>query len=292
MSVWAGSLRIVPVDLHVHSTASDGSDSPAVLVAKAEAAGLTALALTDHDTQAGVAAAREAAESLELIPGVEISLGWTEGAMHLVVLFLEPGRGPLQDRLAELRTGRHHRNAAVMARLRDLGIEIGDAELAEEASGDSPGRPHLAALLVRKGIVPDIPTAFDAYLAKGRPAYVERPRLEPEEALALAVASGAVPVLAHPHTLGLDRAEELAELLIRLRAGGLIGLECHYGSYDPDYRLELAGVARRFDLIPSGGTDYHGTYKLYVELGVGGWDLRVGGEVLEELRAARPVNQS
>jgi predicted metal-dependent phosphoesterase TrpH len=292
MSARAGSLRIVPVDLHVHSTASDGSDSPAVLVAKAEAAGLTAIALTDHDTQAGVAAAREAAGSLELIPGVEISLGWTEGAMHLLVLFLEPGRGPLQDRLAELRKGRHHRNAAVMARLRDLGIEIGNAELAEEARGDSPGRPHLAAILVRKGIVPDIPTAFDTYLAKGRPAYVERPRLEPEEALALAVASGAVPVLAHPHTLGLDRAEELAELLIRLRAGGLIGLECHYGSYDPDYRLELAGVARRFDLIPSGGTDYHGTYKLDVELGVGGGDLRVGGEVLEELRAARPVIRS
>lgn len=280
------------VDLHVHSSASDGSDSPAELVAKAKAAGLTALALTDHDTQAGVVAAREAAGSLELIPGVEISLGWAHGAMHLLVLFLEPGPGPLQDRLAELRTGRRRRNAAVIVRLRELGIDVDEAELAAEARGDSPGRPHLAAILVRKGIVVDIPNAFDAYLAKGRPAYVERPRLEPEEALSLAVASGGVPVLAHPHTLGIDRAEEMADLLVRLSNAGLLGLECHYAAYDPEHRQELADLARRFDLIPSGGTDYHGTYKVDVELGVGKGDLRVGEEVLEGLRAARPAIRS
>lgn len=280
----------MPVDLHVHSTSSDGSATPEQLARIAAEAGLSTFALTDHDTQAGVVTARRAAAEwgVEVIPGVELSLDWDRGGMHLVVLFLEPGPGPLQDRLADLRAGRHRRNARIVEILAELGIDISLEEVMAVAGGESVGRPHLATLLVRKGVVADLTSAFDQYLAKGRPAYADRARLGPEEAIGLARASGAVSVLAHPHTLGLDRAEEVGDLLERLGAAGLVGLECYYATYEADQRAELADTARRFGLVPSGGSDYHGEYKPGIELGKGRGDLAVAVEVVDELAAARP----
>jgi predicted metal-dependent phosphoesterase TrpH len=277
------------VDLHTHSTASDGSDSPAELVRNVAAARITTFALTDHDTIEGLPDATTAADSvgIELIPGVELSLEWAKGGMHLVVLWLEPTPGPLQDRLAGLQASRANRNERMVTLLQEIGMDITLEEIEAESGGGSTGRPHIAAVMVRKGYVPDLPAAFDEYLASGRPAYLGRDRLGPEEAIGLARASGAVPVLAHPHTLGIDNRLEMAELMERLVAAGLIGIECHYGTYDQPGRAGLLAMAARFGLLPSGGSDYHGSYKADVALGVGRAGIPVPDSVVDDLAAAR-----
>jgi hypothetical protein len=274
------------IDLHSHSTASDGSESPAEVVRTALELGLTALALTDHDTQEGLEEARQAAGStgLELIPGTELSLEYPKGGMHLIVLWLEPGTGPLQDRLQALQDGRTGRNSIILEALTELGMPITIEEVELEAGGGSVGRPHLAAVMMQKGYVESIQEAFDSWLATGKPAYRGRPRLMPEEAIGLARESGAVPILAHPHTLNIDRAPEMADLLKRLRGAGLIGLEAQYSVYQQHERDGYAHLASRFGLVPSGGSDYHGSYKPGLALGSGYGDLVVPESTLEELR--------
>lgn len=274
------------VDLHAHSTASDGSDPPGRLIELALDAGLSSLALTDHDTQQGIAEALAASSTsdLELIPGVELSLNYDRGGMHLVVLWLDDGGGPLQDRLASLRDGRDVRNLEIVRRLTSVGMPVTIEEIQAEAGGGSVGRPHIAAVMVARGYVPDIRTAFDLWLASGKPGYVGRDRLDPGEAVGLARESGGVPILAHPHTLGITTAPEMADLLARLKRAGLVGLEALYGAYRRHERDGYADLARRFGLIPSGGSDYHGTYKPGLMLGSGYGDLVVPGALLDELR--------
>jgi predicted metal-dependent phosphoesterase TrpH len=204
--------------------------------------------------------------------------------MHLVVLFLPPEPGPLQDRLGELQSGREDRNRQIVERLLQLGVNIEYAEVLEEAGGGTVGRPHIAAVMVRHGYVVDIASAFELFLAKGRPGYIGRRRLHPEEAIELARMSGAVPVLAHPHTMALDSSEQVRVTMSRLSGAGLRGMECYYPLYSPLEREGYVALARRFGLIPSGGSDYHGTYKVGIELGSGRGDLVVADQVLEELR--------
>ena len=223
------------------------------------------------------------AKDIGLIPGVELSLAYDDGGMHLLVLWLEPGTGPLQDRLEALRGGRSERNLRICEILTTAGLSVSIEEVLEEAGAGSVGRPHIAAVMVRKGYVPDIPTAFDTWLSTGRPAYVSRARLEPEEAISLARQSGAVPVLAHPHTLGVHTAAGMSELLERLRDAGLVGLEAFYSSYRQHERDGYADLARRFDLVPTGGSDYHGAYKEGLSVGSGYGDLYVPNEVIDEL---------
>ena len=274
------------VDLHAHSTASDGSDPPARLIELAAEAGLRSLAITDHDTQEGLPEAMAAAEGtdLEVIPGVELSLEYDQGGMHLLVLWLPRGPGPLQDRFAALREGRDERNLAIVERLTSIGLPVTIEEVEEEAGGGSVGRPHIAAVMMARGYVPDIRTAFDLWLGKGRPAYVGRPRLDPGDAIRLARESGGVPVLSHPHTLGITTASEMADLLTHLVEAGLVGLEAIYSVYRRHERDGYSHLARRFGLVPSGGSDYHGTYKPGLSLGSGYGDLVVPDSVLEELR--------
>ena len=278
------------VDLHVHSTASDGSVPPSGLVAMGLQLRLQALALTDHDTQSGWTEAAAAAEGteLELIPGVELSLDYEGGGMHLLVLWLEPGEGPLQDRLVGLQAGRDTRNARIVDALNDAGLSLTVDQVLEESGGGSVGRPHIAAVLVSQGHVPDIRTAFDLWLARGRPAYFDRPRMDPAEAIALARESRGVPILAHPHTLGVTTAEKMARTLTELREHGLVGLEAVYAAYRRHERDGYAHLARRFGLVPTGGSDFHGTYKDGLELGYGYGDLSVGIGLLDELREHRP----
>jgi len=274
------------IDLHTHSTASDGSETPTRLVELAVDAGLGALAITDHDTLQGVAEASVAASTagIELIPGVELSLAYERGGMHLLVLWLEPADGPLQDRLSDLRSGRDGRNARIVQLLNEAGMSLTLNEVVEQSGGGTVGRPHIAAVMMRHGFVPDIRTAFDLWLGAGRPAYVGRDRLDPEEAIDLARESGAVPILSHPHTLGITTATEMSELLTRLRRAGLIGLEAIYSSYHRHERAGYADLARRFGLLPSGGSDFHGTYKPGLSIGSGYGDLVVPGEMLDSLR--------
>ncbi|HTW07596.1 MAG TPA: PHP domain-containing protein [Acidimicrobiales bacterium] len=277
------------VDLHVHSNVSDGSDPPEQLVELAAAAGLSAFALTDHDRQDGVPVAAKKAEEagIELVPGVEISCEHG-GTMHMLVYFLGPGEGPLQDELGRLQRARDTRNELLITRLEELGLPVTMEELQEEAGGTGAGRPHVAAILVRKGYATSVQDAFDKFLAKGRPAYMEKERLEPDQAISLALQSGALPVLAHPLSLGLSPAET-ASTVAELAEAGLVGLEAIYGGYDPPQRADLAVLAARSGLAVTGGSDYHGTYKPDLSVGKGRGDLHVPDGALMALRGRLPA---
>lgn len=281
------------IDLHTHSTASDGTVAPADLVARAAEMGVAAMALTDHDTVEGLpeAAAAGAVHGVRVVPGVELSCEVDAGTLHLVVLFLEGDDGPLQSRLGALRAGRDDRNLRIVETLQAHGMDVALDEVLAEAGTGSVGRPHVAAVMRAKGYVASINEAFDEWLAKGRTAYVERDRLEAGDAVALAHASGAVAVLAHP--LSLDRPpEELEAFVASLAEAGLDGLEVEYGRYDRDERAVLRAMADRHGLALSGGSDYHGLYKPDLDVGVGRGDLSVPDDWLADLESRRPRPRS
>jgi 3',5'-nucleoside bisphosphate phosphatase len=277
------------IDLHTHSTVSDGSDAPERIPVLAAEAGCSAVALTDHDRLDGIGAARAAAATVgvELVPGCELSCevggSWGNGTMHVLVYFLEPGEGPLQDELAHLQDVRDRRNEVMCARL-----ELSYDDLQAEAGGIGAGRPHAAALLVRAGRATSIQDAFDRWLGKGKLGYVEKPRLAPADALRLAVASGALPVLAHPRSLELEPAD-LRSAIEELRALGLVGMECEYGRYDVEARSALKALSTELGLVATGGSDHHGTYKPDLHVGVGRGDLDVPDSALDDLKARRPT---
>ena len=277
------------IDLHSHSTASDGSDSPAALVDLAARTGLSALALTDHDTVAGLAEARAAAAGagVRLVQGCELSCEVGSATMHLLVYFLDDGPGPLQDSLAGMQAARADRNRRIVDVLQAHGLDVTLEEILDEAGGGSVGRPHVAGVLLRKGYVSSVQEAFDVWLAKGKPAYLDRDRLLPADAIALAHASGAVAVLAHPTSLGFS-GETLEGFVGALAADGLDGVECEYGRYAPELRASLRALAARHGLAVTGGSDYHGRYKPDIALGTALGDLNVPDNLLEELEARRP----
>jgi predicted metal-dependent phosphoesterase TrpH len=272
------------IDLHIHSNISDGSDTPEQVVDLAAAAGLSALALTDHDRLDGIdrARVRAARHGIELIAGCELSCEHT-GTMHVLVYFLEPAEGPLQAELGRLQQARDTRNVRLLERLSAAGVPISLDELEQEAGGSGAGRPHIAAIMVRKGVVGSIKEAFDVWLGKGLPGYLDKERLTPDAALRLARASGGVPVLAHPLSLGLD-PPELDRQLSELSEMGLAGLECAYGRYSSEERKSLADLAHSHGLCATGGSDHHGTYKPDLTVGTGRGDLEVPDAVLDELR--------
>jgi predicted metal-dependent phosphoesterase TrpH len=285
---------IVPatvIDLHTHSSRSDGTDPPERIPELAAAAGCTAVALTDHDTLGGLAAAgRRAAElGVRLVPGCELSCAFRGTSAHVLVYFVEDGDGPLQLELVRLRQDRIARNRLLADNLRRLGIPVTYDELVAEAAGeDSLGRPHVAAVLVRHGAAVSIPDAFDRWLAEGRPAYVSKARVTPAEVASLARQSGGVAVLAHPLSLGLGPAD-LSSAVAELADEGFAGIEAIYGRYTREQRSRLAELAQRFDLVATGGSDYHGTVKADLSVGTGQGDLRVPDDVLDQLAARRPA---
>ena len=288
------------IDLHAHTTVSDGGDSPSELVAKAAAAGLSAIAVTDHDNDSGcdeaVAAGRE--YGVEVVRGVEISCdvedlearGLTPDGrptMHLLGYFIPAGDNPMSAALAELQGARANRNHLIVERLNELGIPVTFEEVENEAGGPGAqiGRPHFAAVLVRHGAVPDYQTAFDEYLAKGAKAYLTRKLYSPVEATELMVRSGVVPVLAHPFTLKLP-IEQLETFVVDLVAAGLRGIAGYHGDL-PDVEQEpYRALGRSKDLIVSGGSDYHGDMRPDRGLPGGKHGVTVPEAVLEELRHA------
>jgi len=277
------------IDLHTHSTVSDGSDPPAAVAALAHRAGCRAFALTDHDRLDGIAEARREATRLgvELVPGCELSCQWEPGTFHLLVYFVEPGDGPLADALARLQQVRADRNVTMVARLAGLGLPITMEEVEAEAGGEGVGRPHMAAVLVAKGAADSVQDAFDRWLARGRPGYVDKARLSVTEAAALARQAGGVAVIAHPVSLGLE-GSSLESTLRQLAEDGVAGLESYYGRYSPPRRRELVELARRCGMVATGGSDHHGRYKPDLTVGRGTGDLEVPDSVLEELEARRP----
>ena len=243
------------VDLHTHSTASDGVLAPAQLVALAGERGLLVLGLTDHDTTDGLAEAGAAAEArgLRLIPGVELSTQVEAGEVHILGYFIDPADRSLAEALAQFRDAREGRARRMVERLTTAGTPVRYARVAEIAGEGSIGRPHVARALVEAGHAVSINDAFERYLVRGRPCYVERYRLHPTEAVRLVRAAGGVAVLAHPHSV-----VDLDALLPELLAAGLGGIECYYGDYDDLQQRELVALAARHSLVPTGGTDFHG----------------------------------
>jgi 3',5'-nucleoside bisphosphate phosphatase len=280
------------IDLHSHSTMSDGTDPPARVVDLAADANLSALALTDHDTLDHLPEARAAAASraLRLVPGCEISCELGDrapGSMHLLVFFVDDAPGELRDRLRALQAARDERNVQIVEALNGHGVPITLADVRAQAGPGSVGRPHIARVLMKQGHVASIQEAFDVWLAKGRPAYYERDRLNPEDAIELTHASGGVCAIAHPMSLGLVD-DPLDEFIGKLSGTGLDALECEYGSYQPEERDVLHELAARHRLAPTGGSDYHGENKPGLSVGTGRGDLRVPDEYLDELESRRP----
>jgi predicted metal-dependent phosphoesterase TrpH len=277
------------LDLHTHSTASDGSDAPSRIPELAHAAGCSAVALTDHDRLDGLDAAERRAKELGVgfVRGCEISCEVPKGTMHVLIYFVDGDGGALGEELRRLQHARDDRNQRMLRRLSDeLGLPVTLDEVEQEAKGSGIGRPHVAAVLVRKGSVASIQEAFDRYLAKGQPGYVEKVRLAPGDAIRIARRSGAVPVLAHPLSLGLEPGP-LEALIAELAGEGLAGIEAIYGRYSPEERAGLADLAKRHDLVATGGSDHHGTYKPDLSVGVGRGDLEVPDDALEALAARR-----
>ena len=244
------------VDLHLHSTASDGRLSPAELVRKSAELGLTIIALTDHDTVDGITPALEASQAfprLQVIPGVEINTDVPRGEAHILGYFIDHTSQELRDTLEGLRDSRRRRAQKMIAKLRDLGIQIEWRRVQEIAGEGTIGRPHLARAILEKGYINTIKEAFTRYIGKDGPAYVEREKVTPVGAVAAILRANGLPVLAHPFTIN-----DPETMIIELKAAGLIGLEAYYDNYTAEEMTKSVRLAERHGLITTGGTDYHG----------------------------------
>jgi len=244
------------VDLHIHSTASDGKLTPAEIIKEAAGRGLTYIALTDHDTVDGVAPAQAAAQAfpqLKVIPGVEISTDIPQGEVHVLGYFIDYTDPEFKSTLDRFRNSRLRRAQGMVAKLDNLGVHIDWERVQEIAVASSIGRPHIAQAMLEKGYISSFKQAFTEYLSRDGPAYVEREKMTPAEAVELIVRARGLAVLAHPLTAGDPEV-----LTTELKAAGLVGIEAHYDGYSAEEINRLVGLARRHNLIATGGSDYHG----------------------------------
>ena len=244
------------VDLHLHTTASDGRLSPTELIHLLASQGLKQVAISDHDTTEGLAEAFAAAEEfpdMRIIPAIELSTDIPGDEVHMLGYFLRHEDEELQKILREFRMGRLERGRMMVDKLATLGINIEWKRVQEIAGEGSVGRPHIALAMVEKGYCKEPKDAFPEYLGRNGSAYVERSKMTPPEAVEMLIRFGAVPVLAHPAYLN-DMETTIAELA----EAGIVGLEVHYAQFSPETVQQLAGLADRYGLIPCGGSDYHG----------------------------------
>ncbi|MFE0275997.1 PHP domain-containing protein [Streptomyces sp. NPDC058992] len=277
------------IDLHTHSTASDGTDTPAELVRGAAAAGLDVVALTDHDTVGGHAEAIAALpEGLTLVTGAELSCRTGGVGLHMLAYLFDPEEPELARERELVRDDRVPRARAMVGRLRELGVPVTWEHVSRIAGDGSVGRPHVAAALVELGVVPDVSAAFTPdWLANGGRAYVEKHELDPFQAVRLVKAAGGVTVLAHP--LAVKRGEVVSEdVIARLAAAGLDGIEVDHMDHDEPTRARLRGLAAELGLLPTGSSDYHGSRKTCL-LGDFTTDPEVYGEITRRATGAFPV---
>lgn len=249
------------IDLHTHSTSSDGTLTPSELVTEAQKKGLIALSLTDHDSIDGLAEAqKKAAElGLEFIDGIELSLGTSAGSVHMLGYMFDYTDKDFLHGLSLMNKRREERNIKFISRFRELGIEIKLDELLEIAGDGSVGRPHFAKLLMKKGVVKTFDEAFDKYLAKKKAAYVEKEKVAPEEGIKLIHNAKGLAVLAHPKYCGAKTFEEVEALVRRLKQAGLDGIECFYSDHSVEETEYYLSLAEKYGLFVTGGSDYHGT---------------------------------
>ena len=261
------------VDLHIHSTASDGRFSPEEIVRKAVEFGLEVIALADHDSVDGVGPALKAAKKfprLRVIPAVEVSTDVPDGEVHVLGYFIDCTSRELAEELARFRNSRERRAQKMVTKLADLGVHIDWRRVQEIAGDGSMARPHVAQAMLEKGYITSIREAFDKYIARDGPAYVEREKLTPVEAVALIVRTDGLPVMAHPFTV-----PEPGAMVIELKAAGLVGIEAYYNGYTAGEISRLVSLADRHGLLTTGGSDYHGLGESG-EMMMGGVDVPMG----------------
>lgn len=276
------------IDLHTHSTASDGTLTPTELVLAAREAGLEAIALTDHDTTGGLAEARDAAEAqgVEFIPGCELSVVSPSGNMHMLGYWILPGPSNLSRTLEFLRRHRHDRNHSILAKLKALDMDMEYEEVLDVAGGDAVGRPHIAQAMVSRGFVDSVNEAFRSYLGSDGKAYVPKEKLGPRQAVELLKSVDATVVLAHPFLFGLE-GPDLRGLIRGLKDLGLDGIEAYYTLHRQDQTETYLRIAEDLDLLVTGGSDFHGSIKPDVRLGVGRGNLHVPYALLEAMKNRR-----
>jgi predicted metal-dependent phosphoesterase TrpH len=277
------------IDLHLHTTASDGVMSPSEIVRYAKTKGLQAIAITDHDTSEGLKEALMEGEKigLEVIPGIEISAEHFPGSMHLLGYFIDNHNPYLCERLEYLQKARAERNPKIVEKLNSLGIEITYEEVVKASGGGQVGRPHFAQVLMDKKYVRGFQEAFDRFLKKGAPAYVDKLRFSVEEALHFINEAKGIAVLAHPNTLQAEGYSGLEKLVLRLLEKGLKGIEVYYPEHSPLDVTHYKTLAERYGLLMTGGTDYHGIEKNGLNIGVGRGEMKIPYSIVEGLKAAR-----
>lgn len=272
------------IDLHTHSTFSDGTFTPSQLVEYAEKKGLKAFALTDHDTIEGVAEAKSVKSNVEVISGVEISTKYDKKEIHIVGLFVDEKSVDLNRQLKHYREKRVTRNFEIIERLNSLGVELTIEDVQECCTGDVISRAHIAKALTAKGYTGSYQEAFDRYLSEGKPAYVPRETLSCGESMELIAGAGGVPVLAHPFLYKMSGAS-IEKMLVQLKKQGLKGVEVYYSSHTSYETRRIKEMADRVGLLYSGGSDFHGSVKPKIDMGTGLGKLAVPYELLDKLRS-------
>ncbi len=282
------------IDLHTHTTASDGTYTPSELITLAKEIGLSAVAITDHDTVDGVDEGLKEAEKLgiELVTGVELSaVPPSGGTLHILGYCFDHKNTELVATLARLVSLRNQRNQRIIEKFHDIDVDISLDEVEALAGGDVIGRPHFAKVLLKKGYVNTVQDAFNIYLGKGGKCYLDKERLTIEESVRLITGAGGIPVLAHPFTLGLSNSE-LKKYVSLLRDAGVRGIEVFYPEHNYDRTVFYKEMANELDLVVTGGTDFHGKNKENTRLGmgkVGNKPLKIPYECLENIKSALPV---
>lgn len=277
------------IDLQMHSNFSDGSQSPSELVNEAKSLGLRAIALTDHDTVDGLPEFmnEDKNSSVITVPGVEISVDTklpNNGHMHILGLFIDYEDQELKSKLDYLKIHRNERAEKIIKALGNLGIEITLDELFLEAGEVSIGRPHIAKILLRKKVVSSIQEAFERYLAKGKPAYVEKVKFGEQDAIRMIKDANGLAILAHPHLMHFNTLKETTQKILSLRSFGLDGIEVYYPGLHPKYTELLQLFALENDLALSGGSDYHGKNKDGIKMGTGKGYLFVPDQIYSDLK--------
>ncbi len=278
------------IDLHVHSTASDGTLTPTEILARAEKLNLRAIAITDHDTIDGVKEVIENSipPAFEFLTGVEISTKSPSifpfsGSLHILGYKIQLDHPELNQALIALREARENRNPKILELLSNLGFHFTMEEVKDEVGTGQIGRPHIARLMIARGIVKDINEAFDRFLGKNKPCYVDKYRIESEAAIELILKAGGIPVLAHPGLLKTEDSQSIENLVSTLKKAGLAGIEAFYPGHQPDQTAHYIDLSRQYDLLVTGGTDFHGALYPDVEMGTARGDFFVPYELYEKL---------
>ena len=276
------------VDLHTHSTVSDGSFTPSELIREAVRIGLKAIALTDHDTVSGNDEAAAEAENLNFtfVPGVEIGCDYTNAIFHIVGLWINLHNEKLRLTLDDLVNFRTNRNHYIIEKFHNLGIDIEYEEVQAVAGNEVVGRPHFAQVLFKKGVVSSYQEAFEKYLGRGKKAYMDKKRLTVNEGIELIISAGGIAILAHPSEYCLTNEAKIRSVLSELSNAGLGGIEAYYSTHSTVQTSLYIKIAAEYNLAVSGGSDFHGKIRQGIELGSGlKNNLHIGWNVYQELKA-------